>query len=65
MSALATLAVALSVIPNLPRPALAELVTVAINRLDEIDGDPDFQDTDGDELDGSLAEDDFCGQSKS
>lgn len=44
MSALATLAVALSVIPNLPRPALAELVTIAIDRLDEMDGDPDLED---------------------
>ncbi len=33
-----------------------------IERLDEIDGDPDFQDTEGDELDGSGAEDDFCDQ---
>ncbi len=44
MTALAPLAVALSVIPSLPRPALAELVTVAIDRLDEIDGDPDEED---------------------
>lgn len=35
--------VALPVIPSLPRPLLARLVTRAIERLDEIDGDPDFE----------------------
>ena len=32
-------------------------------RLDEIDGDPDFQQADGDELDFNAAEDDFCDHS--
>ena len=48
----------LAVIPSLPRPALARLVQHAIDRMDDIDGDPDFG-PDGDELDGSMAEDDF------
>lgn len=45
-------------IPSLPRPYLARLTERMIDRLDEIDGDPDLE-AYGDELDGSLAEDDF------
>lgn len=50
------LSVALSVIPSLPRPLLARLVERAMERLDEIDGDPDVE-LNGDELDGTCAED--------
>lgn len=52
---------ALSVIPTLPRAVLARLVARAIERLDEIDGDPDLE-PNGDEEDGSAAEDDFMYQ---
>ncbi len=52
----------LGAIPTLPRPLLSRLTACLIERLDEVDGDPDFQDTDGDELDHSGAEDDFCDQ---
>lgn len=38
------LAIALSVIPSLPRPLLSQLVARAIERLDEIDGDTDLED---------------------
>lgn len=37
------LAVALAVIPSLPRPVLSRLVARAIERLDEMDGDPDLE----------------------
>lgn len=36
-------AVALAMIPSLPRPVLSRLVTRMIERMDEIDGDPDFE----------------------
>lgn len=49
----------LAVIPSLPRPALSRLVHRAIDRIDEIDGDPDLEAND-DELDGSMGEDEFC-----
>ncbi|WP_380789365.1 hypothetical protein [Sphingobium xenophagum] len=48
----------LAVIPSMPRPALARLVQQAIDRMDDLDGDPDLG-PDGDELDGSMGEDDF------
>jgi phage terminase Nu1 subunit (DNA packaging protein) len=48
----------LSSIPSLPRRALDRLAQRAIDRLDELDGDPDVE-ANGDELDGSLGEDDF------
>ncbi len=59
----APLDVLLSALPSLPRPLLARLTTRLIERLDEIDGDPDFQQADGDELDFNAAEDDFCDHS--
>ena len=37
------LTVALSVIPSLPRPLLCRLVERAIERLDEVEPDPDFE----------------------
>ena len=37
------LADALAIIPSLPRPLLSRLVARAIDRLDEIDGDPDLE----------------------
>lgn len=46
----------LAVIPSMPRPALARLVQRAIDRMDDLDGDPDFEPC-GDELDSSNAED--------
>jgi hypothetical protein len=46
----------LAVIPSMPRPALARLVQQAIDRMDDLDGDPDFEPC-GDELDSSNAED--------
>tara|TARA_R110000868_G_scaffold305573_7_gene566624 strand:- start:9712 stop:10125 length:414 start_codon:yes stop_codon:yes gene_type:complete len=48
----------LAVIPSLPRQSLARLVQQAIDRMDDLDGDPDLG-PDGDELDGSMGEDDF------
>lgn len=48
----------LAIIPSLPRQSLARLVQQAIDRIDDLDGDPDLG-PNGDELDGSLAEDDF------
>ena len=39
------LELALTVIPSLPRPILARIVARAIERLDEIDGDPDAEQT--------------------
>lgn len=48
------LSLALSMIPNLPRPLLSRLVARAIDRLDEIDGDPDAEQT-GDEAEPDFA----------
>ena len=56
--------VLLSSIPSLPRRALDRLAQRAIDRLDELDGDPDLE-LNGDELDGSLGEDDFHSPSTS
>jgi len=36
----------------MPRPCLARLTDRMINRLDEIDGDPDFEDLREDDEDG-------------
>lgn len=47
-----------SAIRRLSRDALADLCEQLIDRLDTMDPDPDFE-TDGDELDGTGAEDDF------
>lgn len=38
----------LSAIPSLPRPILARLTQRLIDRLDEIDPDPDMEDGDSD-----------------
>jgi len=43
----------------LPRPALAILTERLIERMDELDGDPDLE-PNGDELDGTGGEDDFA-----
>lgn len=48
----------LSAIPSLPRPSLERLTARMIEVLDTMDGDPDLE-LNGDELDGSLGEDDF------
>ena len=45
-------------IPSLPRAELSRLTERMIDRMDEIDGDPDAE-VNGDELDGLMAEDDF------
>jgi hypothetical protein len=55
------LPVMLATIPSMPRPILARLVARMIDRIDEMDGDTDAE-ANGDELDGSMAEDDFHGQ---
>lgn len=55
---MASLTAALAVIPNLPRPLLARLTARMIDRLDALDGDADAEPS-GDELDASIAEDDF------
>lgn len=52
----------LSMIPSLPRQALDRLVERAIDHMDEQDGDTDVE-ANGDELDGSMGEDDFHHQS--
>lgn len=44
-----------------PRRSVEQLIQKAIDALDELDGDPDLG-PDGDELDGTGAEDDFCSQ---
>ena len=49
--------VLLSMIPSLPRAALSRLTERAIDRLDEIDGDPDLEPDDDDEC---PARDDGC-----
>jgi hypothetical protein len=36
----------LSIIPSLPRPALDHLIERMIDRLDQMDGDPDLEETD-------------------
>lgn len=43
-------------IERLDRPAVAMIATIAIDRLDQIDGDPE-REPDGDEQDGTRAED--------
>lgn len=40
--------VMLSAIPSLPRPILARLTAKMIDRMDELDGDPDLEDGDED-----------------
>lgn len=47
----------LTVLPSLPRPALARLVQKAIDRMDEMDTDPDREDDDPEHC---LAGDDGC-----
>jgi len=45
------------------REQLEGFIAVALDLLDLADGDPDFQQSDGDELDFNAAEDDFCDHS--
>lgn len=47
----------LDTIPSLPRPVLSRMVARMIERLDEMDGDPDVE-PNGDESDHSGGEDD-------
>lgn len=51
-----SLEVMLAAIPSMPRPALARIVQQAIDRMDDLDGDPDLEPS-GDEMDGNNAED--------
>lgn len=53
-----TLAALLTVIPSLSRPELGRLVQRMIDRMDDMDGDPDLEDGD---VDNCLAGDDGCG----
>ena len=46
MSAHLPIEAALAILPSLPRPVLSRLVTRMIERLDEIDGDPDREEDD-------------------
>ena len=48
----------LAIIPSLPRPELARLVQRLIDRMDDMDGDPDLEGN-GDEEDHTGGEDDF------
>ena len=48
----------LSAIPSLPRPILARLTAHLIERMDELDGDPDLEDDDPADCE---ARDDGCG----
>jgi len=52
------LSITLKIIPDLPRPAIEELVTKLIEALDQQDGDSDIE-PNGDELDGSSVEEDI------
>ena len=45
------LALMLTVIPSLPRSTLSRLTTAMIDRMDEIDGDPDLEDLGDDDED--------------
>lgn len=46
----------LELMPSLPRPQLARLTDRMIDRMDEIDGDPDLEHLRDDDEDGSDAE---------
>jgi hypothetical protein len=50
--------IALSVIPSLPRPLLSRLVERAMERLDEMDGEPDREDDDPTEYTGDEQDQD-------
>ena len=58
VSALPPLALLSQALPRLSRHELEGVVELLIDRLDEIDPDPDLE-PNGDELDGSSAEDDY------
>lgn len=57
------LSAVLGAIPSYPRPMIERLVARLIDHLDGQDGDPDLE-TNGDEQDGSAAEDDWHIQSR-
>lgn len=59
------LPILLATIPSLPRPILSRLVARMIDQLDELDGDPDLEDSDEDESveddpEGFDPEEDCC-----
>ncbi len=51
------------ILSTFSRDHLEGFIAVALDLLDLADGDPDFQQADGDELDCNAAEDDFCDHS--
>ena len=51
------------ILSTFSRDHLEGFIAVALDLLDLADGDPDFQQADGDELDFNAAEDDFCDHS--
>ena len=51
------------ILSTFSREHLEGFIAVALDLLDLADGDPDFQQADGDELDFNAAEDDFCDHS--
>lgn len=51
------LTVALATVPSLPRPLLERWVTRAIERLDQLDGDPDLEPAVDDEGERAECED--------
>jgi hypothetical protein len=50
----------LASVPSLPRAILARLTARMIERLDELDGDPDLEDDDPAGADDDLGEADLC-----
>lgn len=62
VSALPPLALLSQALPRLSRHQLEAAVELLIDRMDEIDGNSDVE-ANGDELDGSNAEDDYGGSS--
>ena len=46
-------------VPAAPRSAVEAVIERMIDALDTIDGDPDFQQDDGDSEDGNASEDEF------
>lgn len=51
----------LAVLPSLPRPLLARLTARLIDRLDELDGDPDLEDGNDLELTDEREVEDYDG----
>lgn len=56
-----TVAALLATIPSLPRPVLSRLVANMIDRLDDLDGDPDLEDEGDRELTDEREVEDYLG----